>query len=398
MRMAESRLRLVFITCTLDIGGAERQVVETVRRLDRERFDVRVCTLADGEEAAAELRAAGIEVRSFGYRGLWMGGKLPAPWRGVAVTAALVKYLKAVKPHILHGYLYAAYVYGGLAARLSGVPLVIASRRVLGLFKERYFFYQPLENLVNRFTDLVIVNSEAVRRDILHRERLDPRKIRLIYNGVDLDRYVTPSETGLRVRAELGVLAAAPLVGIIANLIPYKGHRDFLQSAAIVAAEFPQAHFLVVGRDDGIGAELRRLAGELGLFGRVLFTGPRRDIPQILSALDVQVLASHQEAFSNAILEGMAAGKPLVVTDVGGNPEAVLDGETGFVVPPHDPQALADAVLRLLRDEKVRLRLGEAGQRRVREFFSVESMVQKTERIYQEAMANRGYCIERESA
>jgi glycosyltransferase involved in cell wall biosynthesis len=380
-------LKVIYLAGTLDIGGAEMQIAQSAIRLNRQQFSPLVCCQTREGVLSTELRAAGIPVTSFGFQGTGPRYSPLAPLRMIKITLSLAHYFRQVRPNIVHCYLFWPSVLGCIAARLAGVPLVVSSRRVLGLFKDGKPHYQWLENFANRFTDLVLVNSQAVRRDVLCRERVDPRKIRLIYNGVDVERFVTAPEAGLQVRAEFGIPAAAPLVGIIANLNPYKGHRDFLQAAALVAAEFPRTHFLLVGRDDGIGAELRRLAGELGLSRRVFFTGPRQDIPPVLAALDVQVLASHQEAFSNAILEGMAAGKPLVVTDVGGNAEAVVDGQTGFVVPPHDPPALAGAILPLLRDGELRRRMGQAGRRRAKDFFDLDKMVETLQALYLEHLA-----------
>jgi len=179
------------------------------------------------------------------------------------------------------------------------------------------------------------------------------------------------------------------VMSIVANLIPYKGHADLVDALALAAPDLPSGwRLLCLGRNDGIGDCLRQRAAMAGIGDNILWLGSRRDVPQILAASDIGLLVSHQEGFSNAVLEGMAAGLPMVVTDVGGNAEAVADGDTGYVVPARDPQALAAAIRRVARDPQRRL-MGERGRERIHQHFSLDACVDAYERLYEEAMAKR---------
>jgi glycosyltransferase involved in cell wall biosynthesis len=181
------------------------------------------------------------------------------------------------------------------------------------------------------------------------------------------------------------------VLALIANLIPYKGHADLLHALALVKQRLPRDWtMLCVGRDDGIGGALAALARDLGLARHLRWLGPRDDVPALLAASDIGLLCSHQEGFANSILEGMAARLPMVVTDVGGNGEAVCDGETGLVVPPRDPARLAEAIVALARDPARRRAMGAAGRRRVAAEFSIEACVSAYERLYEGLIAAPG--------
>ncbi len=184
-------------------------------------------------------------------------------------------------------------------------------------------------------------------------------------------------------------LDADALIGIVvANLIPYKGHRDLIEALALAAPKLPPSwQVLCVGADNDLRPELEALAAAKGLAGNVRFLGQRLDVGRLLQAADFGVLPSRaNEGFSNAILESMRAGLPMIVTDIGGNAEAVVDGETGFVVPPADPAALAAALLRLAQDPALRRKLGEAGRERVATHFTLDDCVAKYRALYDELL------------
>jgi glycosyltransferase involved in cell wall biosynthesis len=261
------------------------------------------------------------------------------------------------------------------------------SRRSLSDYQRRWPLAASLERRLHRTMDAVIGNSQAVIRELIE-EGIPKSKVRLIYNGVELTS--TLPERG-ETRRELQ-LDDNLLVGVmVANLIPYKGHRDLIHGLADVEPHlsFPW-RILLVGKDSGIRSELESLAAEHGVRHRVQFLGERFDISRILAAADFGLLTPYgNEGFSNAILEGMAAGLAMIVTDVGGNAEAVSDTETGFVVPPRDPQAIARAILQIARAPELRARLGAAGRRRVEANFSLERSVKAHLEIYRELLEKR---------
>jgi glycosyltransferase involved in cell wall biosynthesis len=284
----------------------------------------------------------------------------------------------------VHGFLFHGYVLGALAGRLARAPVVVASRRSLGNFKRGKPHYRLAEHLVNRLTDLVIANSEAVRADTLRREGLPAERVIVIHNGLEPGRFARPPDADLRRR--LGVDKAPVVVGVVANFIPYKGHRFFLDAWARVVARHPDAVALLVG--DGSGRrELEARAGAMGLDGSLRFLGSRLDVPEILGVVDILVHPSLEEGFCNAILEAMAAGKPVAATAVGGNPEAVVEGETGLLVPPGDGRALAEAIGWLLDRPEQAAAFGHAARRRVAERFELSRMVTQYEAVYDRLLA-----------
>jgi glycosyltransferase involved in cell wall biosynthesis len=237
-----------------------------------------------------------------------------------------------------------------------------------------------VERLVNQYTDVIVANSEAVRQDAIRQEGLPPDKVVVIHNGLDVPRFAVKPRADLR--AGLGVRDGVPVIGVVANFIHYKGYEFFLEAWRMIRTRTPDAVGLLVG-DGPMRAPMERRAAEMGLADSLRFVGLRTDIPDLLALMDVVVHPSLEEGFSNAVLEAMAAGRALVVTAVGGNPEAVTDEVTGVLVPPRDPAALAGAVLRLLADPAARVRLGDAARRRVASDFTLDAMVRQYEALYQ---------------
>jgi glycosyltransferase involved in cell wall biosynthesis len=232
----------------------------------------------------------------------------------------------------------------------------------------------------------VTVNSTAVRDDVISRDHIDPLKLDLIHNGIDTRPFEAASSMREKIRKDMGVKPSEAVVTVIANLIPYKGHFDFLRAASIVAEDMPSVLFWLVGENRGIQPDLEQMVFRLGIAGRTYFMGRRYDVPELLTASDLSVLPSHEEGFSNVILESMAAGLPVVATRVGGNPEAVVNGVTGWLVPPRSPEKLAVKMIDLLRDPEKAKRWGERGRERVKELFSIRKMVAEHLRLYQLAV------------
>ena len=385
------RIRLVHCIGTLKLGGTERQLTELICRLPRTRFDQSLI-LTQSERAegllADRVREAGCEIVP-----LAAGTRL-RKWNPLSVLnlASVImgarRQMRSHRAQVVHAHLYWSNVVGMLAARAAGVPVRITARRQLGLFKDGRAILQTLENGVNGFTTLVTVNSEAVRRDVLVREKLDAGKIRLIRNGVVLEDF-RPGEPE-PLRQELGIGEGERVLLTVANLQSYKGHEDLLRAVVGLGERAANVKVLLAGRDAGMQPRLEALAGELGLRDRALFLGARSDVPDLLALADVVVHPSHQEGFSNAILEAMTAGRPVVATDVGGNPEAVADGVNGLIVPPRDPEALGAAIGRLLEDEALRAAMGRAGRERIEREFTIEHTVAGHVRMYEELVAGIG--------
>jgi glycosyltransferase involved in cell wall biosynthesis len=285
-------------------------------------------------------------------------------------------------------------VFAVPAARLAGVPVVIASIRDTGAYVTP--MQRRVQRAVCRFADRVVVNADAVK-DWLVDEGYDERRITVIRNGIDPAPFGKKAAPG-KLHYELGVPPNTPLIAVLSRVSPIKGLEYFLDAAAVVSAKIPDARFLIVGkadtRDAGYQRQLEAHANRLGLSRRVVFTGLRMDVPELLDDVSVSVLPSLSEGLSNVLLESMAAGVPVVATRVGGSPEVVEDGVTGLLVPPRDADGLARAILRFQEDREMAARVGQAGRARVVERFSIADMVRRTEQLYADLLRARGHDLE----
>lgn len=366
------RLRTLFVIDELDIGGTEQQILETVRRIDRSRFEPYVCCFRHGRKAQ--------EIESLGVPVLHEPKRLKADPGLVLRLAAL---MRRERFDIVQTYLWTANTWARFAARIAGVPCVVASERNVDIWEETY--KRVIGRFLARSTDRIIANSEAVRQYLLRRGGLPADKVVTIYNGVNFDRFRTPCDPAIR-RAELGVADDVVLAGCVARIEPAKDHATLLQAFALIRDRVPRLHLVVIGG----GSEqprLERMAHELGIADRVHFTGFRTDAAEWLQTVDISVLSSVKEGLSNTILESMAAGKPVVATDVGGNAEVIVDGETGFLVRPRAPAELGEALARLASSPELMQSFGRAGRKRADDLFSVRSMVEHTERLYLDLVA-----------
>ena len=380
MTRPTEKIRLTHCIGSLRLGGAEKQLVELICRLPRERFEQSLVLVDGGGPLVERVRRAGCEVVELGYMRKF---NLLSPTCEWVLFRALFRYLRHLRrsrPHILHAQLFWANILSVLVGRLAGAPVILTSRRQLGHFKSGRPFLRMFENLANRWTSAIFANSATVRRDVLAHERVRPELIEIIYNGVDLEAFGRPDPEPAR--REFQIQPGERVLIAVANLHPYKGHEDLLRAVSQLLPQHPTLRLLLPGRDQGAQARLKGLIRDLKLEGRAQLIGERKDIPALLTLAEIVIHPSHQEGFSNSILEAMAAGKPLIVTDVGGNPEAVRDGENGLVVPARNPATLAKAVDRLLRDDELRRRMGAASRRRVEEEFSMDHMIERFQEWY----------------
>lgn len=364
------------------IGGTERQFVLAATALDPARFDVHVGCFRKIGQFLGGIERRGLAVSEYPINSLYNA-------RSLRERLRLARYLGRHEVRLVHAYGFYPNLFAVPAARPRRSRIVIASMRDSGdLWTSRQRFVQ---RVVSKLADHIVVNASAVG-EVLTREGYDPSKITVIRNGIDVARFDAARNDG-RVHRELGLPASMPLVTVVSRLsrsngFEFKGVRHFLDAAARVSAGVDEARFVVVG--DGISrADLERHADRIGLSRRVLFTGFRLDIPDILAASTVAVLPSLTEGMSNSLLEAMAAGLPVVATRVGGSPEAVGEDECGIIVPPGDDAFLASAIARLLRDRSLRARLGRAGRVRVERLFSIRKMVGDTQALYERLLDRR---------
>jgi len=375
-------IRLLQFLPVFKVGGTERHVTSLSLALDRSRFDLHFGCMRREGEFLADVQARRIPVTEYRIHRLYGAHTLRE-------QVKFARYLRRNRIEIVHSYNFHANCFAVPAARLARTPVIVASIRDTGALLTPH--QRRAHRVACRLANVVLVNADAVRLWLIG-QGYDPARIVVIRNGIDLARFGRP-RTGAGVRQELGVSADAPLIAMLARINRLKGVEYFLEAAASVAAGFPDARFLVVGDAETMKGDaivqhsdyLRELEGHLcrlGLQGRVVFTGFRLDIPELLSEVTASVLPSLSEGLSNAVLESMAAAVPVVATQVGGLPEAIEDGVTGLLVPPRDSAALAKAIARILEDRELAARLGQAGHRRVAERFSLPNMVSETEQFY----------------
>jgi len=263
------------------------------------------------------------------------------------------------------------------------------SRRSVNDYQGRLAASAWIESWLHPTMTAILANSRRVAEQLRDDERVPSEKLGLIYNGVNVSAYLK-SDRRATIRASLGIEPEAVVFIVVANLLPYKGHRDLLAAFSLAAERLaPGWRLLIIGRDEGIWADLREQAALLGMADNVAYLGARRDVADLLQGADVNILSSHEEGFSNSVLESMAAGLPSIVTDVGGNAEAVADGESGLVVPPRDLPRLAAAIEKLAADCRLRAAMGKNARRRVEQNFTLETCVAQYEVLYDALMRGR---------
>jgi len=368
--------RVLMFIQSLDLGGSETQCVEMARQLKWEGYRVTVgCLRADGP-LKARLNEAELECVEFPVHTSLL--RLNAFLQMLKLVAFLRKrQFKVVHASDLYSNLFAVP-----AAWLARVPVVISSQRDLG----RWWWYTPVRRkILRRVQELstqVLVNSEDVRQELLIKDGFRPEKIHVVYNGIDAQKYV--QATGDRKNLLPGVSSIHKLIITVANMhTGAKGHGDLIEAARTIRKEHPEARFVLAG-DGEMRQFFENQVRAAGLQEMFAFLGHRMDIPALLASCDIGVLASRTEGLPNAVLEYMAAGLPVVATTVGGVPEIIENETNGLLIPAENPTALSGALLRLLKDEQLRKRLGHAGRKRILAQFNFASVMARLKQLYRD--------------
>ncbi len=374
--------KIVYVIGSMGRGGAEAQLLMLMEGLQKSEFRPHLFVLEKRGDLLENVHALGIPVWDGGYDSC-----SSHPKKVAQLSLALIRLwnlLRREKPCIVHGVLPLANFFAAVAGRLAGTSCIITSRRALNTHQDRVPGWRWADMLSARLSHKVIVNSKAVKEDTLYREGGDPGKIAVIYNGISLVKFRQSNDVRENVREELGLSSDDEVLIIVANLIPYKGHRELLKAVAAVRPDFPRIRLIVVGEDRGIGGSLQREAEKLGIDDVIHWLGMRRDVSRLLAAADLYVSASHEEGFSNSLLEAMAAGKPVVATRVGGNPEMLEDGVLGVLVEPGNVGELTSAIHHLLTNSRKRAVLGKRASTRVALKYASSRMVEAYLQGYRE--------------
>jgi glycosyltransferase involved in cell wall biosynthesis len=365
------RIRVLYFIKSLEVGGSERQLAYLVAHHDRTRFEPNVWCERLGP-VARQIRKAGVEIHRFPL----------ADSAGFEMEPAVAR-LREIRPDVFVSFSLRYDCADVLAAAAARVPVIVTARGNLRHWysDQKAFAWERIRNL---HTDMVVANSRAVAAVVRRAEQLPASKVKVILNGVP---YHDSTCCDGALRRELGIGAGIPIVGTVGNLRAVKGHDILLRAFKQMLERVPEARLIVAGANQEPETGLEQLWGQLGLKRRVHFLGQRLDVERVYAALDLYVHSSHTEGMPNAVLEAMAAGLPVIATAVGGVPEAVVDGESGVLVPPGEPSALAEAMLHLLQSPERSRRMGAAGRKLVRRRFRADQMARVYEKTYEELLS-----------
>jgi len=371
--------RVLFVIGSLAVGGAEMQLASLASGLVVRNHAVRVFAIEGGGPVAVRLRADGCEVIDGGYT-----AARALPTKLLRIGRALWRlWIVALlwRPHVMHAFLPLAGLLAVVAGKLAGIRCIVVSRRALGTHQDRHPYWRRVDRVVAALAHCVTANSHAVARDAAARDGVALERIAVIPNGIDVMRYKPDPERRAAFRIRLGLRDDEIAIVCVANMILYKGHLDLIRAFAHVRRAVTNTTLFLVGEDRGMRPQVIEQAIRLHVANAVSILGHRDDVPALLSAMDIGVLASHEEGMSNALLEYLASGLVVVATDVGGNHE-LLHGVPGCrLVPPRSDIALAAAITAVIREgtdsgatERIRL----TAQR-----YSNDAMVLKHIELYE---------------
>ena len=379
-----SRIKVLTLTDLLVAlgGGAERVALEIAARLDPERFESVYCSSRDlsriqpesVQMAERRLDNVGARYFSLGRR----GGVDVYRWGG------LYRALRRERFDVLHAHMFGSNAWGTLIGRMARVPVIVAHEHTWS-FQGRPLRRLVDRELIGRGSTVFIAVSRDDQRKMVEIEGVNPEKILHVPNGIP----APPPPTGADVRAELGIPAGAPVVGVVSVLRPQKALDVFIRASAQLLSEYPDLHVILAG-DGPLRRDLTQLVEDLGVQDRLLMLGYRSDAPDVIAALDVAVSSSAFEGSPLAVMEYMESARPIVATRVGGVPDLIESGVHGLLVDPGDEAGLAAAIRRMLDDRDAARRMGEAARERRRQEFTVDVMVRRFEALYERLVSGQG--------
>jgi glycosyltransferase involved in cell wall biosynthesis len=378
--------KISIVIRSLERGGTETHLLRTLPVIVEADFDIEVFCFERPGELAEQMQAGGVKVVAPPVTG-WFK-HVPLVFKPITTAWTclyFMYYLFSRNPRIVHFFLPAAYLLLGPLSLLHSSKKVM-SRRSLNRYLAKYpRWVRRTELFLHKKMSLVLGNSNAVIEELRQTEFVPNRKLTLIYNGVP-EFSVKKSQNIESIRGQLGIAKESVVFLFVANLLPYKGGKDLVEACCILGESYSLSadwSLIIVGDNRaGMQREMEQVASRYSIRPRLHFVGKQTNIDRYLAEADVGVLVSHEEGFSNFVLEGMSAGMPMIVSDVGGNPEAVLNGETGLIISPKKPEKLAEAMFYLIQNREVACRMGRAGQNRAREKFSIQQSVNGYRQVY----------------
>lgn len=366
------KIYIMHVVHGFGLGGMENGIVNLINGMDSNIFDFSICCLSKSGEAAKRIKRNDVEIFELHKKDghdFFLWGKLS-------------RLFQKEKVQIVHTHNWGTLFDGVIGAKIARVPIIVHSEH--GLWYEDILHIKKrkllTQKLIFNFIDQITTVCKDLERTLIKLTGIKEEKVICIPNGVKLQRFDVEIDKGSK-RREIGIQENDIVVGIIGSLDPIKDHKTFLYAGVEIIKEFPNAKFLIIG-DGSLKEELLSLSEKIGLGKRVLFLGQRDDIPEILKIMDVFISSSLREGMSNTILEAMAVGLPVIATKVGGTPEIVVDGKTGFLVCPANPKELAEGIIKVLKNPQQAKNMGKAGQEKVRENFSLNKMIKSYENLY----------------
>jgi len=366
--------KVFIIIDNLGTGGTQRQIIEYLKFANRDKFLIKVINLDKNYNTLEEeITKIGYEVIGIEHRG----------FLNLSTVFQLKRLFKEERPDIVHTFLFTSDFYGRLTAKLANVPVIISSVRNVDIWKKWHHILA--DKILARWTDNITINAENIRPYLVEKVKINPDKIVKIYNGIDVNKFLHRPSSIVH-RDSLGIKDDNFVVGMVSRFSEQKDYDTFFKAAEIVLKQIPNTYFVAVGEGPLLKGHQVTTSQSHQLKEKVIFTGLRKDVPDLINAMDVCVLASHYEGCPNVILEYMACSKPVIASDVGGCSELVVDNKTGFIVPSKNPQEIAEKIIRLLNDRKLIIEFGKEGRKRIEEHFTSGVMAKNTEDLYEESL------------
>lgn len=355
----------------LKIGGLERVIATIATGLDTSKFSIKVWCMVKGGEIFEELKGRGIDVEILDMRS----------HRDVLFFLRLYKKIRKENIHLLHTHGCTATTLGRLAGIFAKTPVILSHMH------STYWTYTPrqllIEKVLSLFTDKIVCCSQAVAGFAINMEKVKSNKLAVIYNGIDIKKYENHTPNDFSKKNEFSI-------GCIASLSPHKGHRYLLEASKYVVDEIPDGVKFVLVGEGVLKKELEEYADMLGIRSHIEFKEPVLEIAPLLSSFDLVVLpSSEREGLGLAIIEAMAAGKPVIGTSIGGLPEVIEDGENGLLVPPRDASSLSKAILHIVNNREKARQMGEKGCAIVKDKYSAHEMMRKIENMYDSCLREK---------
>ena len=370
-------IQTIHVIYRLDTGGLQNGIVNLINNMDTSKFENAICCLTQGGDFEKRLN-----------KNIKVSKMFKKPGNDYQLYIKLIKYLKEIKPTIVHTRNWAG-MDGIIAAKIAGVPIIVHGEHgfeitdLTGQNKKRKFIRKLV---LSTMIDKIVTVSKNLKNRLINEIKIKPEKIIHIPNGVDTNKFNIYKKEFIR--KKFGFKKEDFIIGIVARLDPIKNHKTLIFAFKEIVTIHPNTNLAIVG-DGSLRNKLENQTYQLGIKNKVIFMGERDDVPEILKTFDIFVLPSLNEGMSNTILEAMATGIPVIASNVGGNPELVIDGETGFLFPTNDVESLVQKIKTYILHPELKQKHGYNAHKRVEEKFSLDQMVRRYEELYVELVERK---------